>query len=398
VSWLRPTFGVDYVNFDFDDSGFKLREVVFGVREDLELEVSPRVTLRAGLDVEAEQSAFEAEIPIPTNYRNPGAGRDQVLSVETQEVTIDQWSYGIGFYADSILEVTDRLQLIPGVRFELFRYFENDRLAVDPRLTARYALRSDTSLKAGAGLYSQAPQPPQVTEQFGNPHLTLEHAAHLSAGVEHQILPALSIDAQLYYLRRYNLPVATDAVRVEGGDIRPLRYVNKGNAYSYGLELILKHDVTRHFYGWLAYTLAQSKVQNEVDGDYVNAAFDQTHILTLVASYKPGRGWEIGTRFRLVSGRPETVVLGGVFDNDIFSYRRIVDDVRTGRRPLFHQLDLRVEKTWFFDRWRLSAYLDVQNVYNAENPEATLYDYRYAESAPLRGLPILPSVGIKGSF
>ena len=34
----------------------------------------------------------------------------------------------------------------------------------------------------------------------------------------------------------------------------------------------------------------------------------------------------------------------------------------------------------------------------AENPEATLYDYRFRESGPLRGLPILPTFGIRGSF
>jgi hypothetical protein len=65
---------------------------------------------------------------------------------------------------------------------------------------------------------------------------------------------------------------------------------------------------------------------------------------------------------------------------------------------MFHQLDVRIEKTWLFDWWRLGLYLDVLNVYNAENPEMTFYDYRYRESAPLRGVPILPTLGIKGSF
>ena len=76
----------------------------------------------------------------------------------------------------------------------------------------------------------------------------------------------------------------------------------------------------------------------------------------------------------------------------------VAGETRSTRTPLFHQLDLRAEKTWTFDTWTFSAYLDVLNVYNAENPEATEYDYRYRESAPVRGVPIVPTLGVKGTW
>jgi len=254
-------------------------------------------------------------------------------------------------------------------------------------------------LKAGAGIYSQQPGPNEVTERFGNPHLGLKHAAHFSVGAEHRFLPFLSVDAQLYAIRRYDMVIpTTEFIRAPDGTLQPRRFSNEGGAYSYGLEVILKHDVTRRFYGWVAYTLSQSKQQVEPGGEYVPFVFDQTHILTVVASLRLGVGWELGTRFRLVSGRPETPVLGGLFDSDQDLYLRIAGAQRSSRTPLFHQLDFRVEKTWLFRLWRLAAYLDIQNIYNATNPEATLYDYRFKESGPLRGLPFLPSFGIRGSF
>ena len=43
-------------------------------------------------------------------------------------------------------------------------------------------------------------------------------------------------------------------------------------------------------------------------------------------------------------------------------------------------------------------YLDIQNVYNAENPEAFLSDYRFREEIPVPGVPFLPVLGVKGSF
>jgi len=65
---------------------------------------------------------------------------------------------------------------------------------------------------------------------------------------------------------------------------------------------------------------------------------------------------------------------------------------------MFNQLDLRVERTFTFSWWTLGAYLDVQNVFNTQNPESTAYDYRYRDSSPVRGLPILPVLGLRGRF
>ena len=57
-----------------------------------------------------------------------------------------------------------------------------------------------------------------------------------------------------------------------------------------------------------------------------------------------------------------------------------------------------VEKTWLFDWWSLGVYLDVQNLLNTDNVEATQYDYRYRETSPVTGVPILPTIGIKGQW
>ena len=138
--------------------------------------------------------------------------------------------------------------------------------------------------------------------------------------------------------------------------------------------------------------------QREPDGDMLRFVFDQRHILTMVASYRFGKGWETGFRFRLVTGRPETPINDGIQDADSGLYDAVFGERLSVDQPVFHQLDLRAQYTWIFDLWRMSLYLDVQNVYNAANPEATLWDYRFRESGPLRGLPILPTLGIKGSF
>jgi len=38
------------------------------------------------------------------------------------------------------------------------------------------------------------------------------------------------------------------------------------------------------------------------------------------------------------------------------------------------------------------------NVYYSKNPEFVMYNYDYSESAYVNGLPIIPSIGIKGGI
>ena len=100
----------------------------------------------------------------------------------------------------------------------------------------------------------------------------------------------------------------------------------------------------------------------------------------------------------LVSGNLETPVIGSTFDADEGSYAPIEGAEDSRRVAPFNQLDIRIERTWDYESWNLAAFVDLQNIYNALNPEATRYDYRYQESAPLPGLTVLPSLGVRGSF
>ena len=85
-------------------------------------------------------------------------------------------------------------------------------------------------------------------------------------------------------------------------------------------------------------------------------------------------------------------------DLDFGAYSPERGEPYSSRHPTFSQLDLRIERTFTFELFQLGVFLDVQNALNAENPEDILYDYRYRESAPVRGLPILPLLGMRGIF
>ena len=116
-----------------------------------------------------------------------------------------------------------------------------------------------------------------------------------------------------------------------------------------------------------------------------------------MGSYKRG-AWEIGARLRLVSGRPTTPIKGAFADLDFDAHTPERGPAFSSNRPMFSQLDLRVERTFTFDLFELGLFLDLQNALNAENPEEITYDYRYRQTATVRGLPILPLLGLRGRF
>src|SRR5690606_19432907 len=83
-------------------------------------------------------------------------------------------------------------------------------------------------------------------------------------------------------------------------------YANEGDGYSVGGELLLKYKSDPRFFGWVAYTLSRSVRRDTPEDEEHLFQYDQTHILTVLGSYKLGRGWEVGARFRLVSGPLDT--------------------------------------------------------------------------------------------
>jgi outer membrane receptor protein involved in Fe transport len=253
-----------------------------------------------------------------------------------------------------------------------------------------------TTFKGGAGVYHQPPEPYESIEPFGNSGLKPETAYQYSLGVEQELLPPLELSIEGYYKDLRDIVVANDDLNDSANG---LSYVNSGRGRSYGGEFLLRYKPGGRFFGWIAYTLSRSERRDHSGDDYYTYDYDQTHILTALASYQLGRGWQIGARFRYVTGSPYTPNVGGTVDHDAGTYAPVTSLARNSDRlPAFHQLDLRVDKTWRFQAWSLSAYLDLQNAYNRQNTESIGYNFDYSQTTPTHGLPILPVLGLRGEL
>jgi hypothetical protein len=144
--------------------------------------------------------------------------------------------------------------------------------------------------------------------------------------------------------------------------------------------------------------MRSERLDDEEEGWHLST-WDQTHILTLVAGVQLPRGWEIGLRFQLTSGRPYTPFVGGIYEARCDSYTGIAGERGSERYPLFHQLDLRIDKTWTIrNAVRIWLYLDIMNIYYSKNVEFYFYSFDFTRRYPVTGLPIIPNLGLGIEF
>ncbi|MFO8073889.1 MAG: TonB-dependent receptor [Polyangia bacterium] len=391
-------FGTGYQKVESrigEDYRFDLAICPLYLRDEIRWKPGWPLVVRTGIDAALTNSRFT--IRAPGQFPQEGESFDPISSNdELFEVRGQQWAARPSWYGELELTAIERLRLIYGLRVDYYTTIEGT--AVDPRFVARFGLFELTTLKGGIGLFHQPPEEAQVTEDFGNPELDLIGAVHYSLGVEQKLpdpLQNVEIGLEGFYKDIHSLVVSSERTVERGGEMVPERYNNDGVGQVWGMELMVKHQPTERFFGWIAYTLMRSQRIDHPGEDPRPFDYDQTHILTVVASAVLGRGWEAGLRFRLVSGNPETPVVGAAYDADSDIYWPIHGSPNSARLPAFHQLDLRVDKNWDFGPIAMAVYVDVQNIYNHQNVEGYQYNYDYSERVYFTGLPILPSLGFK---
>jgi hypothetical protein len=118
----------------------------------------------------------------------------------------------------------------------------------------------------------------------------------------------------------------------------------------------------------------------------------------VLGSWELGRNWRLSSRFRYATGNPNTPIASGILDTDNDSYLPVRGALYSERLSSFYQFDVRLDKKWVYDGWILSLYLDIQNLTNRKNVEQLEYAYDYRSRTETSGLPILPTIGLKGEF
>ncbi len=320
------------------------------------------------------------------------------------ELNINKWSL---FGQASTRLFDERLLLSLGVRADANDYSDAMNSLFDqvsPRFSAAYYLSESVSLNFNSGLYYQLPSYTVMgyrdseSGALTNKDKGLKYirTTHLVAGLEYVSLNSnAKLSLEGFYKNYDNYPfllVEQVSLANLGGDFGvigndPVSSSSDGRAY--GVELLGQLRATDGFYGIAAYTFMRSEF-SDGRGILQPSAWDFRHIVSMTGGKVFDDGWEIGLRWSFYSEAPFTP-----FDVEA-SLRRENWDVRgrgiedyervnAERVPAFHQLDLRIDKKFFFDTWSLTLYFDIQNAYGFETVQQDYLDVERDES----GAPIV---------
>ncbi|MEW5742432.1 MAG: TonB family protein [Myxococcota bacterium] len=398
---LTPYVGYDLAKISFGIANVTANQWTAGLRQDLEVELNKHVTLRTGADIYNQTIVGEAVLPVISGVQFVEfPGSDPQLGTQRVAQIVNTFDGALYTEADFKL---GPVTVTPGLRLSYAFISNRVRYAADPRLWVRYEPFEKTAIKGSIGLYTQPPAAASLVDPpFGSPNLVHEKAFQSSLGVSHRFTEYINLDVTGFFNRRFDNVISEDTAVVQpDGSLETYRETNNGLGRAYGLEVLARHEVSKYFFGWIAYTLSRSEEYRAGrDTAYRVTQFDQTHILTVVASVKLPYGFELGARFRYVTGQPKSPLIHDydVYQADANSFSATFGPSRSARSKDFNQLDVRLDKYFVFDRWTLDVYLDIQNVYWAKNVEATFYDYRFRQEFEVPGIPILPVLGVKASF
>jgi hypothetical protein len=289
----------------------------------------------------------------------------------------------LGTWATMEAGLSKTIRFTAGFRFDAF--VRNAAYEVQPRGDITWKPTDKTKFRLAAGRYTR---PPEYRDELLNNDIGPESSVQTAFGVEQKIGNDISIQGTLYDTERSGL-VKRNTVGV---------YENQGRGRTFGAEVLATYRNDQVF-AWLAYSLARSTQRDTASGEDYLFDFDQTNDLVIASTYKTRNGkWQFGARFNYSTGKPFTPITGAIFNSDIDGYIPINGDINSERFRAAHQLDLRIDHIWKLKDWSLSAFLDINNAYANAPVIQNQYNYDFSQRAEVEGLPILPSIGIKGEL
>jgi len=137
---------------------------------------------------------------------------------------------------------------------------------------------------------------------------------------------------------------------------------------TYGVEFLYQQKLYKGFYAILAYTFVTSEFKDK-NNQYVPTSWDSKNIVSLTGGKRFKKGWEVGFRWLFSGGSPYTpfnIATSSLKQNWDINGQGLLDlnQLNTQRESNFHQLNLRVDKKIFLDKFNMNFYLDIQNAYN----------------------------------
>ncbi len=347
-----------------------------------------------------------------------------------------------GIFVNDEFNVTPRLSVMAGLRFsfyqhlgpgQIYSYAENqapseetinDTLqyssgevmktygGIEPRLSVRYRLNENASVKAGYNRIRQyihlvsntAAASPVDTWTTSSAAIKPQIGDQVSLGYFQNLAQnTFETSVEIYYKDIQNiLDYKNGAILYLNQNLEADLLQGKGRAY--GAEFTLNKKSGR-LSGWANYTYSriQLKMQGQTPettvnlGDYYPANYEKPHTLNIVSNYQFNKRVNFGANFTYSTGRPISAPIS-FFQYDVFSVPNYA--LRNQYRiPDYHRLDLSIAVQTGYKKnkkWEGSWNFSIYNVYARKNAYSVFFKKVYGSPAQPYRLAVvgtmLPSV------
>ena len=331
-------------------------------------------------------------------------------------------------YIDYERSLTEKLSVSAGLRYSLFNalgprdvnYYNDGELpaeetlletrhetgiiktyhAPEIRLSARYALRENLSLKAGFNTMHQyihkvsntSIMSPTDIWKLSDLNIKPQNGWQVAAGIYHETTnKKYEFSAEVYYKHIGDyLNYRSSAVLLMNHHLETDVISTDGQAY--GIELQAKKPLGK-LNGWVSYTFSRSMLRQDDgrvamplnDGDWYPSEYDRPHEVKAVLNYKFTERYSFSSNFNYATGRPTTVPAGKYYDMYNQKYMPYYTDRNTYRIPDYMRLDLafNIEPTH-----KLTSFLHTSfsiGVYNALARKNAYSIYYVTEGGRVKG-------------
>lgn len=372
-----------------------------------------------------------------SNYTNQT--RQRIFGYTTlsnYQTDLNIFSWG-GFFSTDYISSDKRFSASAGIRTDGNNYNREMKelwKQLSPRLSLSYELTKQWTLSGNAGLYYQLPPYTALgfkdnSGNYTNKDLKYMQVMETSLGLDWHLQDRLMISAEGFFKRYERMPLSLQdniPLACKGDDYGTIgneTLIPTADGRAYGVEGMLRWQMPGRFNFVSSLTIFRSEYRNG-NGDnlsetkYISSAWDNRFILNVSGTYNLPRRWSIGGKLSYIGGAPYTpydeeksslVEAWNAQGRPYYDYSKY----NTERLPNFAQLDIRVDKSFYFHRCMVGLYIDIQNITGSklkqqdvimstgviENPSAPIEEQRYKmKNLKQESGTILPSIGVTVEF
>jgi hypothetical protein len=378
--------GMEYAARNFEDFRF------VGMKSDWEYEMADKLFLRWGVDAKSmtaeydylsEQYRYRYHVTVDSSY----ATLDRI---DTTAAAMNPSGQKLALYVSNRYRPWQPVTAEFGVRYDRASYSDDD--LVSPRLGLVFDLSPTTTLRTGWGWYYQSEGIDEIMAGDGETeYYPAEKAEHWVVGLQHDFDNGVHLRVEGYYKKYSDLRPdyrnSFDDIEMfpELEDDRTVVY--RTGSSSRGLEFYLKKDTHGKLSWWASYALAKvedsvSTIQFPPEGTSavydkkLPAPNDQRHTLYFDLNYRPSHKWQFNLAFQFHTGWPYTGVHTATTPIEGGGTRIYLqsDEQLSSRHTNYRRMDLRFNRYFRVGRGRITAFVELINVFNFKNVRGYSYN------------------------